>query len=154
MDDHPAKRLKAISTFEHLSIEIILNIFEYLNVNEILQSFSNLNSFIASCLSNQHHRIRLHLNDEMISLPENYSPGQVISLRIDKIVISIGQFINLKSLFIIYKCDWENYCLNMIMEVNTKKCDCFNWKEKNLYIFNLDIEIISIDQFSIVISWF
>lgn len=135
MNDHPAKRLKTTpeqsqicqsswhmnTPFECLSAELILNVFEYFNVREMFQSFSNLNSFITSCLFDRHQQLHLHLDHQMSSLPEKYFSEQVISLRIESLIIPISTFINLKSLLIVSEHRWKNDdCLNMIKEVSTK----------------------------------
>jgi hypothetical protein len=75
------------STFEYLSGELILKLFEYFNTKEIVQSFSNLNSFITSCIYDRRQQLHLHLDRQMPSLSDNYSPLQVISLHIEHVVI-------------------------------------------------------------------
>jgi hypothetical protein len=144
IDDRPAKRLKTTfeqskiflyfiseypicylnfydkdfcSTFECLSAELILNLFEYFNTKEIFQSFSNLNSFITSCIFDHRQQLHLHLDRQIRSLSDNYSPDKVISLHIEHVVIPMDTFLNLKSLTIVYEHVREDECLNMVNEV-------------------------------------
>jgi hypothetical protein len=113
------------STFECLSGELILDLFEYFNTKEILQSFSNLTSFITSCIFDRHRQLHLHLDDEMCYLPDNYSPSQVISVHMNNVIIPIGIFHNLKSLSIIYRNERKDECLHMINEVSRNFNKCF-----------------------------
>ncbi len=105
------------STFESLSGELILELFEYLNTKEILQSFLNLTAFINLCIFDQRQQLHLHLDRQMSSLHNNYSPNKVISLRIEHTIISIDKFPNLKSLSIVYDNEGDDECLNMIKQV-------------------------------------
>ena len=100
------------------------HIFGYFNEKEIVQSFSNLNSFITSCIFDRHHQIHMQFDHEMSSLPDQYSPEQVISAHIKQVIIPIGTFINLRSLIIAYKHDWKDNCLIMIKEVRKLKTEC------------------------------
>ncbi|CAF0874539.1 unnamed protein product [Rotaria sordida] len=124
IDYHLAKRFNATdeqnfrSTFQCLSGEIILKIFEYFNTKEIFQSFSNLNSFLTSCIFDQRQQLHVHLDHEMCYLPDNYSSSQVISLHMNNVIIPIGIFHNLKSLSIVYRNEKKDECLQMINEVS------------------------------------
>ena len=105
------------STFECLSGELIFDIFEYFNMKEIFQSFSNLNSFITSCIFDRRQQLHLHLDHEMPFLLGNDLSNHVTSLYIDRIIIPIGAFLNLKSLTIVDGNECEDQCLNMMNEV-------------------------------------
>ncbi|CAF0944879.1 unnamed protein product [Rotaria sordida] len=124
IDYHLAKRFNATdeqnfrSTFQCLSGEIILKIFEYFNTKEIFQSFSNLNSFLTSCIFDQRQQLHVYLDHEMCYLPDNYSSSQVISLHMNNVIIPIGIFHNLKSLSIVYRNEEKDECLQMINEVS------------------------------------
>jgi hypothetical protein len=106
------------STFESLSGELILNLFEYFNTKEILESFSNVTPLITSCIFDPRRQLHLYVDHEMSYLGENYSPGQVISVYMNNVIIPIGIFHNLKSLSIIYRNEQKNECLQMINEVS------------------------------------
>ncbi len=54
----------------------------------------------------------------MPSFPGNYSPDQVISLRLEHVAVRIDIFRNLKSLFIICGYEQEVECLQMINKVS------------------------------------
>ncbi|CAM4975516.1 unnamed protein product [Rotaria socialis] len=124
IDCCPTKRLRttyeqnSCSTFECLSDELIFDIFEYFNMKEIFQSFSNLNSFITSCIFDRRQQLHLHLDHEMPFLLGNDLSNHVTSLYIDRIIIPIGAFLNLKSLTIVDGNECEDQCLNMINEVS------------------------------------
>ncbi|CAF3229562.1 unnamed protein product [Rotaria socialis] len=124
IDCCPTKRLRttyeqnSCSTFECLSDELIFDIFEYFNMKEIFQSFSNLNSFITSCIFDRRQQLHLHLDHEMPFLLGNDLSNHVTSLYIDRIIIPIGAFLNLKSLTIVDGNECEDQCLNMINENN------------------------------------
>jgi hypothetical protein len=49
--------------------------------------------------------------------PGNYSPGQVISLYIEHLIIPLDTFPNLKSLHIVHDNEKEDESLNMIKQV-------------------------------------
>ncbi|CAF4190691.1 unnamed protein product [Rotaria magnacalcarata] len=124
IDCCPTKRLRttyeqnSCSTFECLSDELIFDIFEYFNMKEIFQSFSNLNSFITSCIFDRRQQLHLHLDHEMPFLLGNDLSNHVTSLYIDRIIIPIGAFLNLKSLTIVDGNECEDQCLNMINEIS------------------------------------
>ena len=139
------------STFENLSGELLLGLFEYMHIKEILQSFPNLNKFINSCIFDQRQQLHLHLDHQISSLSDNYSPNKVISLHIENIILSIDKFPNLKSLCIIHNNEREDECLNMVKQVRLiKKSFVFFC---NYYIY-LDFQTISTSSFDIIINWF
>jgi hypothetical protein len=49
--------------------------------------------------------------------PGNYSPAQVISLHIERLIIPLNTFPNLKSLHIVHDNEREYECLNMVEQV-------------------------------------
>ena len=54
----------------------------------------------------------------MPSLPENFSPDQLIPLRIENVATAINTFPNLKSLSMIYGNELEDEYQNMVNEVS------------------------------------
>ncbi len=55
-------------------------------------------------------------------LSENYSPDRIVSLYIEKLIIPINIFINLKSLHIVCDTEREEELLDIIQQVRILNC--------------------------------
>ncbi len=105
------------STFECLPGELILELFEYFNTKEILQSFFNLTAFINACVFDRRQQLHLYLDHQMSFFPANYAPDKIISLYIEKLIIPIRIYPNLKSLHIVYDNENKIEWLDMVKQV-------------------------------------
>jgi hypothetical protein len=83
--------------------------------------------------------------------PRNYSPAQVISLYIERLIIPFNTFPKLKSLHIVHDNEREDECLNMVEQVTIS----FSVKLNNDMLCYLDSQTVdSTGQSYTIISRF